>query len=158
MADGFTVQETLDHAPAEVWAYLTDFDNAPQWMTGIGTFTRMTQGPLEIGTRFGFKARGKERETRVTALDPGRLIALTSTQGGVTATYTYALTPAGDGTEITLTAVCKATGLWILVHPVIVLAMNEERFNPACELETGHGAAGGPPSSVPGEVRSPRPP
>ena len=38
-----------------------------------------------------FKARGKERETRVTAFDRGKRIALTSTQAGVTATYTYAV-------------------------------------------------------------------
>ncbi len=61
----------------------------------------------------------------MTALDPGKLIALTSTQGGVTATYTYSLARDGDGTEVTLKAVCKATGFWKLLHPVIVLAMKK---------------------------------
>ena len=125
MANGFTVHETLDHAPADVWSYLTDFSNAPEWMAGIGAFTQITENPLEIGTRFGFQARGKQRETRVTALAPGRRIALTSTQGGVTATYAYSVARAGDGTEMTLDAVCEATGLWKLIHPVIVFAMKK---------------------------------
>ena len=61
----------------------------------------------------------------MTALDPGKPIALTSTQGSVTATYIYSLAPDGDGTEVMLKAVCKATGFWKLRHPVIVLAMKK---------------------------------
>ncbi len=45
--------------------------------------TQTPQGPLEIGSTFRFKARGKEHETRVTAFEPGKRIAVTSTQGGV---------------------------------------------------------------------------
>jgi uncharacterized protein YndB with AHSA1/START domain len=139
MADGFIVHETLDHAPVEVWAYLTDFDNASAWMTGIGNFTRTTPGPLEVGTRLSFIARGKERETQVTALDPGQRIALTSTQGGVTATYTYALAPAGQGTQITLEAVCTAAGLWKLIHSLIVIAMRKSDSTQLANLKKAMG-------------------
>ncbi|MEE8272238.1 MAG: SRPBCC family protein [Alphaproteobacteria bacterium] len=139
MADGFKVIESLDHAPQGVWACLTDFDNASEWMTGIADFTQVTQGPLEIGTRFRFMARGKQRETRVTALDPGKRIALTSTQGGVTATYTYSATPAGDGTEVTLKAVCNATGFCTLIHPVIVLAMKKSDSSQLANLKLAMG-------------------
>jgi len=125
MAGGFTVKETIAKAPAEVWAYLTDFRNAAAWMPGIDDMTQTDPGPLEVGTRLSFMARGKERETRVTALEPGRRIALTSTQGGVTATYAYSLAPAGDGTEATLEAVCEAKGAWKLLHPIIVQAMRK---------------------------------
>ena len=139
MADGFTVNERLDHAPAKVWAYLTDFDNAPEWMTSIGEFTQATQGHLEVGTQFSFKARGKARETRVTALEPGKLIALTSTQGGVTATYTYSVAPVGDGAEVTLKAVCEATGFWKLLHPVIVFAMKKSDSSQLANLKLAMG-------------------
>lgn len=57
-------------------------------------------------------ARGRVRETRVTALDPSNWIVSTSMLGGVTATYVYSVIPAGDGAEITLEAECKATGFW----------------------------------------------
>ncbi len=135
MANGFTVRETLEYAPEVVWAYLTNFENAPEWMAGIGPFTQITQNPLEIGTRFGFEARGKLRETRVTALVPGKRIALTSTQGGVTATYTYSVAPTGDGTEVVLDAVCEATGLWKLLHPIIVVAMRKSDSSQLANLK-----------------------
>ena len=99
MPAGFSVTQRIERPTAAVWAYLTDFEKARDWMTGIEAMTQTTEGPLEIGTRFTFRSRGKQRETRVTALDPGTRIALTSTQGGVTATYTYSLAPDSDGSS-----------------------------------------------------------
>ena len=125
MADGFNVKETIGRPPEEVWAYLTDFSHVKEWMTGVEEMTQITQGPLNVGSRFRFKARGKARESEVTAWEPGKCIALTSTQGGVTATYTYSLVSTDDGTEITLHAVCRATGFWKLLHPIIVFAMKK---------------------------------
>ena len=125
MADGFTAKATLDQAPVEVWAYLTDLGNAGEWMRGIDRLEQVSPGPLQVGSELRFISRGKERETRVTAMVPCERLALTSTQGGITATYTYLLAPDGDGTEITLEARCTATGLWKLVHPLIVFAMKQ---------------------------------
>jgi len=113
-------------------------------MAGIGAFTQITQNPLEIGTRFGFQARGKQRETRVTDFDSGKRIALTSTQGGVTATYTYSVAPAGGGTEMTLNAVCDATGLWKLIHPVIVFAMKKSDATQLANLKRAMGRTATP--------------
>lgn len=125
MADGFVAKAKLTQAPSEVWSYLVDFRNAGEWMTGIENMTPTSDGPLTTGTCFTFTSRGKERETQVTALEPGTRIALTSTQGGVTATYTYTLVPSGEGAELTLDARCRATGLWKLLHPLIVFAMRK---------------------------------
>ena len=47
--DGFTVSETLNCAPADVWAYLVEFGRAPEWVAGIADFTQITPSPLEIG-------------------------------------------------------------------------------------------------------------
>lgn len=121
--DGFEVQEHVDAAPEELWAWLARLDHAAVWMPGIEAMTQLDPGAIGLGTRFAFTARGKARETRVTAFEAGRLMALTSTQGGVTATYTYALAPSGSGTDVTLKAVCRASGVWRLLHPLIVVAM-----------------------------------
>ena len=123
MAKGFRVQETVPHAPAVVWRYLTDFAHAEDWMTGVESMTADDAGPLRVGQRLRFKSRGKTRLSEITGLQTGNSIALTSTQGGITATYTYHLEPDEEGTRMTLTAVCSATGGWKLLHPLIVFAM-----------------------------------
>lgn len=135
MAEGFTVVETIERSPEDVWAYLTDFSHAKQWMTGVEEMTKVTQGSIKLGTCFRFKSRGKERESHVTAFEPGKLIALKSTQGGVTATYTYCLVSAGDGTQVRLNAVCRATGFWKLLHPIIVIAMKKSDSNHLAQLK-----------------------
>lgn len=104
MAKGFSVTEIIDRQQDEVWAFLTDFDQAAQWMTAVEKMTQATPGPIQAGTRFTFLSRGAERDTEVTAWEPNKRIALTSTQGGVTATYDYSLAPVSSGTEITLNA------------------------------------------------------
>ena len=136
MTGGFTVRETSERSPQEVWGYLTDFGNAKKWMTGVEEMIPLTQGPIEVGARFRFKARGKERESYVMALEPGKRIALTSTQGGVTATYIYSLASAGNSTEVTLNAVCQATGFWKLLHPIIVFAMKKSDSSHLAKLKT----------------------
>lgn len=67
MADGFRTQEYIAASPSTVWAYLTDFGNAQARMKSVQGMTQVTDGPLELGTHIRFGARGKERETRVTA-------------------------------------------------------------------------------------------
>lgn len=123
MARGFQVSKQIDRSAPEVWGFLTDFDNAQAWMTGIEEMRKVTSGPLSEGTRYFYRARGKERETSVSKLDPGKKIALTSIQRGITATYFYSVRPDGDGAEVSLDARCQASGLWRLIHPLIAAAM-----------------------------------
>ena len=123
MARGFRAMERIDRSVSEVWEFLTNFENAPRWMTGIEDMTKTTPGPLAVGTRYTFRSRGKLRETSVSGFDAGRKIALTSRQGGVTATYTYTVRSDGDGANVSLDAECQASGLWVLLHPLIAVAM-----------------------------------
>lgn len=122
---GFSVHERIPASPGTVWRYLTDVAKAGEWMPGIDDMTLPGGGALQTGSVLVFRARGKDRESRVTALEDTKKLALTSTQGGVTATYEYVLTPAPDGTDIMLNASCEATGYWRLLHPVIVMAMKK---------------------------------
>lgn len=133
---GFSAREHFSFPPEEVWDYLTDFRNAKEWMTGVDGMTQDGSGPLEVGTRLRFRARGKERSSQVCALVPGRRIALMSAQGGITATYTYSLEPSGDGTEASLDADCEASGIWRLLHPLIVFAMRKSDSSHLAKLKS----------------------
>lgn len=76
------------------------------------------------GTRLAFRARGKQRDSVVRNVEPGRRLELESQQGGVTAVYTYTLSERGDETEVCLDATCETRGmLWNLASPVIAAGM-----------------------------------
>ncbi|MDD9964714.1 MAG: hypothetical protein OXR73_00700, partial [Myxococcales bacterium] len=66
------------------------------------------------------KLRLPPRQSR--GVSRGTLV-LESTQGGVVATYTYTCSPSSKGTELTLHAVCSATGPIVVLMPIIRFMM-----------------------------------
>jgi uncharacterized protein YndB with AHSA1/START domain len=112
MSTAFVATETIARPVETVWRVLTDWNRAPDWMPGV-------EAARADGDTLRFRARGKERASRISAVEPGRSITLTSVQGGVRADYRYAITPAGTGTRTTLTADCEFSGLWRLAGPAL---------------------------------------
>jgi uncharacterized protein YndB with AHSA1/START domain len=123
MAQAFRVEREMDQPAEAVWAQLTDWDRAADW---LGVDSLRAEGPTAVGTELVFTARGKGRRSEIVALDPGRSITLRSRQGGVTADYTYTVEPSGTGCRATLTADVRTAGLWALLGPVIRAAIRRE--------------------------------
>ncbi|MGI9385219.1 MAG: SRPBCC family protein [Methyloligellaceae bacterium] len=127
MAKGFEAKTLIEARPEAVWAVMTDFARAPEWMPGIEAVAAKDERPLEAGKVFAVtmstKGRGKERDMTLSDWRPPHGFALSSREGGVTATYTYALAPADRGTRVTLHGACEAKGFWRLLHPLIVKMM-----------------------------------
>jgi uncharacterized protein YndB with AHSA1/START domain len=123
MAQAFTVERELDRPADVVWAQLTDWERAAEW---LGVDSLRAEGPTTVGTELVFRARGKERRSEIAALEPGRSITLRSRQGGVTADYTYGVEPSGAGSRATLTADVRTSGVWALLGPVIRAAIRKE--------------------------------
>ncbi len=133
MTEVFTAQAVVARPVEEVWARLADLERAPAWMPGVDRLRVL--GPLATGTPVVFTARGKERTSTVTALEPGRSLTLRSVQGGVTADYTYTCTPLGGGaggtggagsepgTRVELVARTRMTGPVRLLAPVVRAAI-----------------------------------
>ena len=124
MARGFTVTETIDKPAADVWAYLTDLNNhASQWMDGVEDMIQLTPGDIKPGTGFSFHSRGRMHQTEVTSFSESaakNVIALTSKQGSVTATYVYTVAPNGENqTHLQLDATCECSGFLVLLSPLI---------------------------------------
>jgi carbon monoxide dehydrogenase subunit G len=130
---GFEVSETVQRPIGVVWARLTDLPGATRWLPGVEQLELVDDEfesldddtPLEVGTRYRFQARGGSHLGRVTALEPGTLLALTVHHGGVTATYEYRLADLGEATRITLHAWCQAPGMWRLFHPILDFLMRK---------------------------------
>ena len=107
----------------DVWACLTNWKRAPEWMRGIEEM-HAADGPVGEGTRLVFRARGAERESTIVTWSPPRRLALRSRQGGMTATYEYTCEPEDGGTRLTLCARCEARGVgWRLASPLIGFLM-----------------------------------
>ena len=118
MAQAF-VTETTVAAPADrVWATLTDWERAPEWMAGIDTLT--TAGPTVPGTEIVFEARGRRRPARIVEVDDGRSLVVRSTQGPVTADYRYEVVAEDDQrSRLRLVADCEVRGPLAVLAPLL---------------------------------------
>lgn len=123
MTEAFRAETTIDRPVDEVWARLVDWDGATRWMSGVDAMR--AEGPTAVGTELVFTTRGKQRSSKIAALDPGRSITLRSIQGGVTADYVYVCAPDGNRTRVSLVADCQMTGPVRLLGPVIRSAIRK---------------------------------
>ena len=120
MSDTFRATEHIASSVEEVWACLTNWRRAPEWMRGIEAMHVIGDGPVGEGTRLAFRARGADRESTIVAWSPPHRLALRSRQGGMTATYEYTCKPENRGTRLTLRARCEARGVgWRLAGPLV---------------------------------------
>ncbi len=115
------VEERIERSPDEVWALLTDWSRAHEWMPGIDSIT--SDGPTEVGTILVFSARGKEHKSEITAVVPGSEVSLTSRKGPVCATYTYSCSSEGSGTRMRLVSDSEIRGPLKFLGPLLRMAM-----------------------------------
>ena len=123
MTRAFAAETTIDRPTEAVWARLTDWDAAREWMSGVDALH--AQGPTTAGTTLVFTAAGKERTAEISSLLEGRSITLRSSRCGVTADYRYDCAPAGDGTRVSLEADVSFCGPVRLFGPVIRRAVRK---------------------------------
>ncbi len=118
------VESTIERPAREVWHGLTSPEVMPKWM-GVESIRYEDASGPSVGATLLFTTRGKQRPSRVSEVQPERVVAFESVQGGVTAVYTYALEQLGDNrTKVTLRATCETRGLgWRLLRPLIGYAI-----------------------------------
>jgi hypothetical protein len=78
------------------------------------------------------------------AIDPARSLVLRSVQGGVTADYSYRLTPTESGTRVELTAEVSTSGAWSVLGPVIRRAIRRADAAQLADLARAVVAASSP--------------
>ncbi|MDQ4137894.1 MAG: SRPBCC family protein [Actinomycetota bacterium] len=124
MTEAFSSTTTVAAAPERVWATITDWSKAPEWMPGTSSFR--LEGALRPGAVLHYTARGKERTSTVTDVVTNSSLTLESTVGKVHAAYTYVLSPVAGGTRVDLSADVRTSGAMRLLDGVIRRAIAKE--------------------------------
>jgi len=96
-----TVDIEVDRA--RVFAYLADIERTPEWNWAIASSTRLTPGPIEVGSRFRLERTAPQRaveELEVTALRPGEHLQVAGRLGPFEARLSYDLLELPTGTRV----------------------------------------------------------
>lgn len=117
----FTNTIRIDRATAEVFAFLADPENNPQWNYAISETRKTSEGPVGVGSSF-LQVRTvpehSEEALEVTEYEPDRRFAIRGDLGPFHGDVSYVLDPAQGGTIITNAVDVKAAGPAKLIAPL----------------------------------------
>jgi uncharacterized protein YndB with AHSA1/START domain len=103
---------TIHRPVEEVFAYISDVQHSPQYISGQREAHKTSTGPMGVGTTFATSGKFVRRATtcEVTEFEPNRRLSWQAISG-TRATTTWAFQPSGPSTRITFTRVADAHGL-----------------------------------------------
>jgi uncharacterized protein YndB with AHSA1/START domain len=104
------------HCPVEeVFAFVDDQRNAPQWQDGLVEVRRTTEGPIGIGTRYTFvrtfMGQRMEGSNQYIEHEPNKCVRFKSTSGPLPFQFAYLTEPAATGTQVTSVMEMQPEGL-----------------------------------------------
>jgi uncharacterized membrane protein len=113
----------------EVFSFLADPDNLPQWQSGL-LEVRREPGSSGVGARHlevrSMLGKRIEQTLEVTALDPGSRLDLAVVQGPVQLTVRHTFEPTDAGTRVSIVGEGDPGGLFAFAAPVIARAIKRQ--------------------------------
>lgn len=117
----FSNTVTIRRPPSEVFAYLADPANIPNWNYAITSTQQVTSGPVGVGTRLrqtrSIPRPGVE-ELEVTEFVPDRRLAFHGDVGPLTGTLVYEAEAVPEGTRLTNSADLEGRGALRVLAPL----------------------------------------
>ena len=94
------------HRPVEeVFAFVDDQRNAPQWQDGLVAVRRTTEGPIGVGTRHTFvrtfMGHRMEGSNEYIEYEPNKCVRFRSSSGPISFQFAYLTKPTATGTQVT---------------------------------------------------------
>ncbi len=112
----------------DAFAYVADFSNAAEWDPGVPESTKLTEGPVRLGSEFDIVAlfRGKRHRFRyvVTDFEQNRRVVLAAEGNRVRSVDQVTVEPAGTGARITYIADFQLKGIFRPASPLLAPAMS----------------------------------
>jgi uncharacterized protein YndB with AHSA1/START domain len=118
----------IERPPAEVFSYLTDPANVPEWQSTA--LEAISEGPMQQGARMSevrkFLGRKMETTLEVTAYEPGRRFGLKVISGPVPFSVDQTLEPMNGGTRIDVVLEGEPGGFFKLAEPLVERALRRQ--------------------------------
>ena len=114
----------------EVFAYMADVRNWPQWNSGMLEGEQTSAGPVGVGTTFRgvnqFLGRRMEWTSEVTEYEPNRKMGQKITSGPMLIEQSLTFEPVEGGTRFTLVGEGETGGFFKLAEPIVNRTMQRQ--------------------------------
>src|SRR5215204_2360026 len=113
----------IESPPEEVFAYVSDLQNIPEWGALSGEMRKEIEGPPEVGARYTadltFLGRRLVIPYEVSAYEPPRLFVFGSLGGPLHDKYTYTFEEAEGGTRFSMAIEMQPDGFFRVTGPLL---------------------------------------
>ena len=117
------IEIDIERPPAEVFAFLSDFENNPLWQNGMKKCTWTSDSPLRVGSTYAqeasFLGRAIHSHFEVLAYEAGKMVKASSPTGTFPITFTRSVTPRGEGTRVSALIEGDAAGVFKIAEPLM---------------------------------------
>lgn len=107
----------------EVFAYVVDPDNTPQWTGPVIEAEKTSEGPVGLGTTSTrvtqFLGRTMEATYEITEFEPNSYYADKTTSGPVPINARISFDSVKDGTKVTIEGEIESAGFFRLAEPIL---------------------------------------
>lgn len=114
----------------EVFAFVADQTNAPQWQDGLLEVRRITAGPLGVGTKHTaarkFLGRKLELTNEYIKYEPNRQVTFKGESGAMRFESSYLTESTTNGTKLTSQMQMEQGGLFSLAEPMIAKSLKRD--------------------------------
>ena len=119
-----TTTVTINRPSNEVFNYISNFQNNPQWQNGMIECRFTTEPPLRVGSTYDQIAKFLGRKIistfKVEAYEPGRMIKASTVSSSFPITFTRMVEPLTDGsTKVSAIIEGDSTGFFKLAEPLM---------------------------------------
>jgi uncharacterized protein YndB with AHSA1/START domain len=111
----FQISLDIHRSPADVFAFVADFQNMPRWYDAVERVTATTSASTGTGARFrmvrSLPGGSAHNDVEVASYELDKEVAFTSTSGPTPFRYHYRVEPITHGTRLTLDGDISGEGL-----------------------------------------------
>ena len=126
----FEFEVEIERPVEEVFAYVTDVGNLPEWQSATSDAAWITDDGPRAGARIRqtttFLGRTMELELEVTSYEPGRRFDLRTVRGPLPFTVHHSFAPADGGTRIHFVGEGRVGGVFRLASGVVAKQAERE--------------------------------
>ena len=117
------VEVFIKRPSQEVFDYIANFENNPNWQGGMVSAKFTSEGPLQVGSTYvqeaKFLGRPVHSDFEVIAFEPGRMVKATTRSGSFPITFTRMVEPKDGGTQVKAIVEGDASGIYKLTEPLM---------------------------------------
>lgn len=117
-----TYTVTIERPVNEVFDFVADPSNEPDWHYDVKEVIRPKNGPYELGETFQWIIKFGSTNTysvEITGFEPNRFIEVTAREGPILPVLTHTFQPEGDGTRYTRRVRFETRGLVRVMAPLM---------------------------------------